>query len=59
MNEKLKNYEVWKLEGSKEGKNGEKRVGKFISLLVIFSLLIFLCTSKMISKAWGNVLVTF
>jgi hypothetical protein len=35
------------------------KVRKLIFLLVIFSLLLFLCTSKMISKAWDSANITF
>jgi hypothetical protein len=46
-------FESW--EGSKEGEKKDKNVfckfGKFISLLVISSLLLSIYISKMISKA--------
>jgi len=51
-----------------ENKRGpKKRKGKkthFVSwkafyFLVIFSLFLFLCTCKMISRPWGNALITF
>ncbi len=45
--------------GEKGGKKNVLWVGKFISFLVIFSLFFFHYISKMISKAWGNVPITF
>jgi hypothetical protein len=55
---------LWALKVRKGPKRGKKQkksvlqVGIFF-FLAIFSLLIFLCTSKMISRAWGSTLITF
>jgi len=46
-------------EVQREKKKQVLRVGKLIFLLVIFSLLLFICTSKMISRAWGSDPITF
>ncbi len=35
------------------------KVEKLILLLVIFSLILFICTSKMISRARGSAPITF
>jgi hypothetical protein len=48
--------------GPKRKKKEKKKVlkvGKLIYLLVIFSLLIFLCTSKIISRTSNNIAITF
>jgi hypothetical protein len=58
MNEKIN---LWGLKvrgvqrGKKKGKNHVLQVRKLLFFLVSFSLLLFLCTPKMIFKAWNNV----
>jgi hypothetical protein len=51
----MRKFEALKVGGvQREEKKGKKhvlKVGKLIFLLAIFSLLLFICTSKMISKA--------
>jgi len=42
----------------RRGKKRVLKVGKLIFLLVIFSLLLFLCISKMISKPWDSAPIT-
>ncbi len=42
-----------------EKKKGVLWVEKILFFLAIFSLLIFICTSKMISGAWGSTPITF
>jgi hypothetical protein len=46
-------------EEKKRKKRGVLWVRKLIGLLAIFLLFLFICTSKIISKAWGSALITF
>ncbi len=58
---KLKALKVRGVQGEEKNK-GKKCVlwvGKLMFLLAIFSLFLFFCTSKRISKAWGNTPITF
>ncbi len=51
-----------KVRGVQKEKLKKKRVlyvGKLFFFLIIFSLIIFLCTSKMIYRAWGSIPTTF
>jgi competence protein ComGC len=45
--------------GKKKKEKAFCELESLISLLAIFYLLIFLCTSKMISQAQGNAAITF
>ncbi len=57
----MKKLEALKVGGSKEKKKEKKHVlwGEKLIFLAIFSSLLVLCTSKMISKAWGSAPMTF
>jgi len=56
----MKKIDALKVGGvQKEEKKHVLWVGKFIFLLAIFSLFLFICTSKMISRAWGSTPITF
>jgi hypothetical protein len=58
----MKTLEALKIGGVQREKKGKKHVlwdGKLIFLLVIFSLLLFICTSKIISRAWGSAPIIF
>jgi hypothetical protein len=59
----MRKLEALKVGGvQREEEKGKKLVmwvGKLILLLVIFSLIFFICNLKMISRAWGNNPITF
>jgi hypothetical protein len=58
----MKKWEAMKVGGVQREEKGKKSVSwveKLIFLLAMFSLLLFVCTSKMISGAWGSALITF